>query len=237
MRMSNDTLPEQSRGVKSAEGGGGAVFAHNFPAYDAAEVAADRLVHIIGICLGAVGAIAIVTLAAQNLRPLGVVATSAYAVSLLAMFGFSAAYNLSPPSRMREILRRLDHATIYFLIAGTHSAIALGRIDTAASHWPAIFAWALAVAGAVIKIVYPRRFERAAVASYVVLGAIVVLSLVPLADALRPGVLTLVVAGAVLYVSGVAVHLWESLRFHNAIWHAMVLSAACCHYAAILLNM
>ena len=235
--MPDDALPGSSSVAKSASGGDGAVFAHHVPAYDAAEVAADRLIHIVGICLGAIGAIAIVMFAALNSRPLGIVATSAYAASLTAMFGFSAAYNLSPPSRTREILRRLDHATIYFLIAGTHSAIALGRIDTAASHWPAVFAWTLAVAGAVIKIVYPRRFERAAIVSYVVLGTIVVLSLVPLVGAFRPGVLTLVGVGAVIYASGVAVHLWESLRFHNAIWHAMVLSAACCHYTAIVLNM
>ncbi len=211
--------------------------ANPFPSYDPAEVAADRIIHVLGVCFGAIGAVAIVVLAARNTGVLGIFATSLYAASLLAMVGFSAAYNLSPPSPTREILRRLDHATIFFLIAGTHSAITLGRIDTPWSQWLAIFAWSVALAGATIKIVFPRRFERVAVAAYVILGAIVFLSLVPLLTTLSTAVLVLVSIGSVLYASGVAFHLWDSLRFQNAIWHGMVLCAACCHYVAIVLNM
>jgi hemolysin III len=211
--------------------------ANPFPSYDPAEVAADRIIHVLGVCFAAIGGIAIVVLAARRTEALGIVATSLYAASLLAMVGFSAAYNLSRPSRMREILRRLDHATIFFLIAGTHSAITLARIDTLESRWLALFAWSVALAGAVIKIVFPRRFERAAVAAYVALGAIVFFSLVPVLASLSPAVLTLVSVGAVLYAGGVAFHLWDSLRFQNAIWHGMVLCAACCHYVAIVLNM
>jgi hemolysin III len=232
----NDALPGSSSAATSDDGAKG-TFAHLYPTYEPAEVAADRLIHIVGVCLGTVGSIAVVVLAARTTGTLGLVATSLYAASLLAMLGLSAAYNLSRPSRLREILRRLDHATIYILIAGTHSAITLGRIDNAASRWLAVVAWGIAVTGAAIKIVFPRRFERAAVASYVALGAIVFLSLVPLADALRPGVLPLVGVGAVLYASGVIFHLWDGLRFQNAIWHAMVFCAACFHYAAIVLNM
>ena len=211
--------------------------AHPFPSYDPTEVAADRIIHILGVCFGAAGAVAIIVLAARNASALGIVATSLYAASLLAMVGFSAAYNLSPPSRTREILRRLDHATIFFLIAGTHSAITLGRFDTPWSQWLALFAWSVAIAGAAIKIVFPRRFERLAVAAYVAIGIIVFLSLTPLFASLSTAVLVLVSAGALLYLSGVAFHLWDGLRFQNAIWHGLVLCAACCHYAAIALNM
>ena len=231
----DETLPEHS--PVTASGGTARPFTNPFPSYDPMEVAADRLIHILGLCLGVVGGITVIVLAAQNTGPLGIVATSLYAASLLAMVGFSAAYNLSPPSRAREILRRLDHATIFFLIAGTHSALTLGRIDTAESRWLALFAWSVAIAGATIKIVFPRRFERAAVGAYLALGAIVFLSLMPLLASLSTAVLTLISVGAGLYASGVAFHLWDSLRFQNAIWHAMVLCAACCHYVAIVLNM
>jgi len=214
-----------------------AIGAHLYPVYDPAEYLADRVIHVLGVTFGVVGSIAIVILAAETSRPLGIVATSLYAASLLAMVGFSAAYNLAKPSPAREILRRLDHATIFFLIAGTHSAITLGRIDTAWSQWLAIVAWTIAIIGATMKIVYPRRFERVAVAAYVALGLLVFFSLAPLMSSLSVAVSTLVTIGSVLYISGVLFHLWDGLRFQNAIWHGLVLCAACCHYTAVVLNM
>ena len=208
-----------------------------FPSYDPAEVAVDRVIHLLGVCFGAIGGTAIVVLAAYHTAALGIVATSLYAASLLAMVGFSAAYNLSPPSPTREILRRLDHATIFFLIAGTHSAFTLGRIDTPWSQWLAVFAWSVALVGATIKIVFPRRFELLAVAAYVALGGIVFLSLLPLLTEISAAALALVSTGTFLCAGGVAFHLWDGLRFQNAIWHAMVLCGAGCHYVAIVLNM
>ena len=133
-------------------------------------------------------------------------------------------------------MRRLDHATIFFLIAGTHSAITLGHANTPYSQWLALFAWSVALIGAALKILYPRRFERVAVAAYVALGLIVFFALAPLAGSLSTAVVILVAVGAFLYVSGVAFHLWEGLRFQNAIWHALVLCAAGCHYAAVVIN-
>ena len=46
----------------------------------------------------------------------------------------------------------------------------------------------------------------------------------------------LLVAGGLLYSFGVLFHLWQRLAFHNAIWHGLVLAAAGCHYAAVLLG-
>jgi len=215
----------------------GTIGAHLYPVYDPAEVLADRIIHVLGVTFGVVGSIAIIILAAETSQPLGIVATSLYAASLLAMVGFSAAYNLAKPSPMREILRRLDHATIFFLIAGTHSAITLGRIDTPVSQWLAALAWSIAIIGATMKILYPRRFERIAVAAYLALGLLVFFSLAPIFSSMSASVLVLVTVGSVLYVSGVVFHLWDGLRFQNAIWHGLVLCAACCHYAAVVLNM
>lgn len=221
------------RPVASAQ----AVPVHLYPVYDPTEVLADSIIHLLGVTFGVVGSVAVVVLAAQTSNVLGIVATSLYAASLLAMVGFSAAYNLTKPSAFREILRRLDHATIFFLIAGTHSAITLGRIETPWSQWLAAIAWSIAFVGAAIKILYPRRFERVAVAAYLALGLLVFFSLAPILHSLSMAVLILVTTGSILYVGGVAFHLWDGLRFQNAIWHGMVLCAACCHYAAVVLNM
>jgi hemolysin III len=69
------------------------------------------------------------------------------------------------------------------------------------------------------------------------LGWIVLVALEPLLAALPPAVLVLILVGGLLYSTGVAFHLWRGLRFQNAIWHALVLGAAVCHYAAVIVNL
>ncbi len=56
----------------------------------------------------------------------------------------------------------------------------------------------------------------------------------PLMSAMPGTVLTLLVIGGVLYTIGVVFHLWERLPYQNAIWHGFVLSAASCHFAAVM---
>ena len=69
---------------------------------------------------------------------------------------------------------------------------------------------------------------------YLVLGWSGLLAYAPVAEALRPLTLWLIAIGGALYSIGVIFHVWERLRFHTAIWHGFVLSAAGVHYAAVL---
>jgi hemolysin III len=83
-------------------------------------------------------------------------------------------------------------------------------------------------------LVVPARFDRIAIVLYLLLGWSCVLAYGPISAALPNASLWLLVAGGVLYSTGVVFHAWRKLRFHNAIWHGFVLVAACCHYSAVL---
>jgi len=205
--------------------------------YDNAEISADRIIHAIGVTFGLVGGATLLTVAAETANVTGLIATILYVIGLVAMLVCSAAYNLSLDSPRRELLRRLDHAAIFVMIAGTYSPFTLGRLDGAWSIWLAGFVWGAALLGAVAKLTVPRRIERYAVVLYLALGWVVLVALEPLLAALHPAVLVLILAGGLLYSAGVAFHLWRGLRFQNAIWHALVLGAAVCHYAAVIVNL
>ncbi|QEX16530.1 DNA-binding protein [Hypericibacter terrae] len=205
--------------------------------YDTAEVGADRIIHAIGVAFGLIGGALLLTVAAESASPAGLVATVLYVIGLIAMLVCSAVYNLSFASPRRELLRRMDHAAIFLMIAGTYSPFTLGRLDGAWSIWLAAVVWGGAILGAVAKLTVPRRIDRYAVVLYLALGWVVVLALEPLLASLHPAVITLIVIGGLLYTAGVVFHLWRSLRFQNAIWHALVLSAAVCHYAAVIVNL
>ena len=91
-----------------------------------------------------------------------------------------------------------------------------------------------ALAGAVVKLAYPRRYELGSTAFYLVMGWAVIIFMQPLVVALDRPILILLVSGGVLYTIGACVHHWGRLPFHNAIWHSLVLGAAGLHYAAIV---
>jgi len=81
--------------------------------------------------------------------------------------------------------------------------------------------------------VLPGRFDRLAVVLYLILGWSGVMFCGPMVASLPSLTFWLLAAGGVLYSMGVIFHLWRRLRFQNAIWHAFVLLAAGCHYAAV----
>lgn len=201
--------------------------------YDAAELAADRLIHQIGLTLGFAGAPVLLALAAR--RPPGVFVVSLiYAASLLAMLVCSANYHLAIIPARRAFWRRLDHAVIFLLIAGTYTPFTAWRLHGAWAVGMTAAVWTGALCGVTVKFVAPLRSGIWSTAAYIALGWIVLAGIRPILDALDSATLSLIALGGAIYSLGSGVHHWRSLRFHNAIWHAMVLMAAVCHFTAVL---
>ena len=89
--------------------------------YDRAELIADGVVHIVGVCFGLVAATALIVLTAVYATAFDIAVVSVYVAGLLAMLVLSAIYNLWPVSRAKWVLRRFDHSAIYLLIAATYT--------------------------------------------------------------------------------------------------------------------
>ena len=206
----------------------------HFPAYSRGEQWADGAAHVIGLIFGIIATLALIDTAARNDHFLLILGASLYALGLMAMFSFSAAYNLCPPSTTKEFLRRLDHAAIFLMIGGTYTPLLLNRIGGDWGLGLLAFVWTVAIVGATMKIMFPRRWEVLSIALYIGLGWSIILAIDPMLQTLATNNLILIGAGALLYSFGVLFHLWDRLPYQNAIWHWMVLGAAACHYAAIL---
>lgn len=203
--------------------------------HHAAEIEADFAVHLLGTFAGAIGAAVLLALAAASANAATTLwPVLAYSAGLMAMLGFSAAYHLQRSSERRELLRRLDHAAIFVMIAGTYTPFTACILDGVYAIWLTGSMWLAAVTGVVVKLAYPRRFEWASTVVYLALGWAVVIFMHPLLALLDRSTLVLLVAGGVLYSIGACIHRWRRLPFHDAIWHGLVLVAAGCHYAAIL---
>ena len=183
--------------------------------------------------LFSLAAAALLLIGAIGVLPVAIfVGLIVYSIGLIGMFAASAAYNLVSHVGVKECLRRLDHASIFVMIAGSYTPFAL-VVGGIAGHTLLAAVWAIAAAGVAIKLRYPRRFDKLSVLLYLSQGWIVLLALDSITAALSNRALTLLVAGGIVYTVGVAFHLMERLRFHNVIWHIFVLGGAACQFVAI----
>src|SRR5262245_12744163 len=201
--------------------------------YDRTEIIADGVVHAIGVCLGLVGAIAIIAIAAK-LDGIDVAPVLVYVIGLVTMLAFSAAYNMWPISPAKWILRRFDHSAIYLLIAGTYTPFLAQMTNNLMSAILGVGVWLSAIIGMILKLASPDRFDRLAIVLCLLLGWSGVFAYDSIASTLPRASIWLLVIGGILYSLGTVFHIWQHLRFQNAIWHGFVLLGASCHYLAIL---
>ena len=196
---------------------------------------ADAVVHILGVPLGVIAAAVLLGRAAlaPDTGALTWLSLLLYAATLVAMLVFSAAYNMTRAEHRIERLRAIDHATIFLLIAGTYTPFMLVAVGGAWGTGFTAFVWACALAGAALKILYPRRLERLSIALYLLLGWSVVMTLNTLIDSVAPGPLWLLLAGGVTYTAGVGVYVLKHVTYHKALWHLFVLIAAGLHYLSV----
>ncbi|MEZ5229355.1 MAG: hemolysin III family protein [Acidimicrobiales bacterium] len=165
-----------------------------------------------------------------------------YGLSLMAVFGVSAAYHrLAHSDAAQRRMQRLDHSTIY-VIAGTYTPVCLPGVAAGVSGISALaVVWTCAVAGIVLKLVGPDRWMRWSNGFYPVLGwAALVLTPVLIRSLTGPELWLLVFGGA-LYTVGALVFLRRrpdprpQVFGYHEIWHAFTVAAGLSHFAMVTL--
>ena len=194
---------------------------------------ADLVVHIVGLTLALVGGIVLLVLAVGAGSLTQVVGVSIYAAGVVAMLAFSTAYNFAKP-QYRPMLRRLDHAGIFLMIAGSYTPFTTQSLTGGWAVGMTAAVWSIAALGALGKVFLPGLDRKFWVAVYLALGWLVVVALKPMMDAIAWYALLLLVAGGVLYSTGVIFYVNKRLKFSRAIWHGHVVAAAATHWAAVL---
>jgi hemolysin III len=196
---------------------------------------ADLVVHIVGLTLALVGGIVLLLLAVRAGSISAVVGVSIYGAGLLAMLAFSTAYNFAK-ARFRPRLRNLDHAGIFLMIAGSYTPFTIHNLRGGWAWGMTIAVWAIAGLGVVMKLTLPKVDRRLSLALYLALGWLVVVALKPMIHNVYWVALLLLVAGGVLYSTGVIFYVNKRLKFARAIWHGHVVAAAAAHWTAVLLG-
>lgn len=196
---------------------------------------ADLIVHLSGLAFALFGGGVLLGLSVAR-GDLGLVlAVSVYAAGMLAMLGFSTAYNFARP-KWRPLLRRLDHAGIFLMIAGSYTPFTTHNLSGAWAWAMTGAVWGLAGLGILGKLLLPGVGKRFWIGLYVALSWLVVIAFQPLVAHGSWIALILLAIGGALYMSGAVFYVRKKLGWFRAIWHGHVVAAASVHWAAVLVG-
>ncbi|MHB8717482.1 MAG: PAQR family membrane homeostasis protein TrhA [Candidatus Dormibacteria bacterium] len=167
-------------------------------------------------------------------------ATSIYAATLSACLGVSALYHRGPWSaRVRSVMRRLDHCTIFTLVAGTFTPIAVVALDGSLRLVTLAVVWGGALAGAVVNGVRINLPAVAEVGPYIAIGLFGVVLIPHLMATLGPSAVALLGGGGAVYIAGAVIFAFKRpdpwprwFGFHE-IFHTAVIAAAAMQWVAI----
>jgi hemolysin III len=180
------------------------------------------------------------TLAAVSHRAAAVTSTTIYSLTVCGLFGISALYHRRAWSpRGYKVMRRLDHSMIFVFIAGTYTPFSVLLLSRVKATVILAIVWGGAVAGVVLKMIYPHARRWLSAPLYIALGWVAV-GVMP--DIFRHGgspAVVLLLAGGLAYTVGAVFYAlrrpnpWPQTFGHHEFFHAFTLVAAICHHVAV----
>jgi len=193
--------------------------------------------HLIGLLLAGAGTILLLRMARSTEQ---LAAFAIYGGTLILLYGSSSLYHSLPLSEPRlRRLRTLDHIAIYFLIAGTYTPIALLTLNSRLGWALLGTVWLIAMAGIPFKLFFLDAPVWVSTGTYLAMGYLALVAVIPLARAVSLGGLLWLVAGGAAYTIGAVIFSCrrpDPLPWfgHHEIWHILVLIGSACHFAFML---
>jgi hemolysin III len=190
--------------------------------------------HLVGLLLAGAGTVLLLRIARS---PEQLAAFSIYGTTLILLYAASSMYHTLPlPERPLRALRTLDHIAIYFLIAGTYTPIALITLNSRLGWALLAIVWLIAMAGIPFKLYFLDAPVWISTATYLAMGYLALVAIIPLAHAVSLKGLLWLVAGGAAYTVGAVIYSCrrpDPLPWfgHHEIWHILVLIGSACHFA------
>jgi hemolysin III len=169
------------------------------------------------------------------------IALVVFAASLVGLYTVSSLYHSYPwQEEWKDRMQRVDHSMIYVLVAGTYTPIALVVLHGWLLVAALVATWGIALGGIVQKIFWPDVRHWVSITLQVFQGWLALPFFGPVARALPPEALLLVIAGGVFYTVGMILfvtrrpRLWPRVFSYHEVFHVCVCAGSALHYAAIL---
>ncbi len=200
----------------------------------------NALSHMAGAVASIVGLTLLVVFAALKADVWHVVSFAIFGTTLVLMYTSSTLYHgLRLSEKGIAVMQKIDHITIFMLIAGTYTPFCLVPLGGPWGWSLLIIAWSIALAGVFLKLFCLNVPRWISTAIYLIMGWIFVVAVYPLVMALNLSSLIWLVLGGLFYSGGAAIYSlkrrdpWPGTFGFHGIWHMFVLSGSFCHFWAV----
>ncbi len=202
--------------------------------YSFGEEVANSIIHGLGVLLSVAGLTLLLTFASIQGDVWRIVSFSVYGATLVLLFLASTLYHSLPNPKAKRIFRMIDHCAIFLFIAGSYTPYVLVKMRGGSGWWLFGLVWALALVGITQKLLFRHRFPKVSLATYLVMGWMIVIASAELIEAVHIGGVVWLLCGGLSYTIGVFFYVRKSMPYHHAIWHIFVLAGSVCHYFSLL---
>jgi hemolysin III len=204
------------------------------PFYTLGEEITHAVTHGLGLLLSIGGLAILVAAASVRGDAWHVVGCAVFGTTLVLLYAASTLYHGIHSRRAKRVLRQLDYAAIFLLIAGTYTPFTLVSLRGGWGWTLLALVWGLALLGIALQVTIPSRARRLSVPIYLAMGWLVVIAIEPLVRSVHPQGLLLLFLGGLAYTLGVVFFAWRRLPYNHAVWHVFVLAGSACHFSCVL---
>ena len=196
------------------------------PNYSTGEEIMNTVTHIVGGAMGVAALTMCVMLAAQNRNIYGVIGSSIYGFCMIALYSVSSVYHGLRPGMGKKVMQVIDHCTIYFLICGTYTVIALSAIRPIYPKlgWLLLgFEWIMAIIATVLTAIDLKQYRVFSMICYIGMGwAIIPFARVVMQVLTKPGFYLLLAGGIAYTVGAVLYGIGSKKKWMHSVFHIFV---------------
>jgi hemolysin III len=202
------------------------------------EEIANSISHGIGAAFGIVALILMLVSATNYGTKWHIISFSIYGAFFILLYISSTLnHSLKPETKAKNFFHNFDQIAIFLFIAATYTPLSLVVLK---NDWGWVMfgiEWGFALAGVIIKIMIPNKFEKGVnffyVMAYLAMGFLFVFFLIPLYRQMHPMGVGFIIIGAAAYGLGVFFFKMEKIKYNHLIWHLLVIAGSVCHWIAI----
>ncbi|MGI5824734.1 MAG: PAQR family membrane homeostasis protein TrhA [Bacillota bacterium] len=210
----------------------------SLPDYTKGEECMNMITHIVGGSFGVIILVICILTAAAHHNVWGIVSSSIYGFSLIALYAVSSVYHGLPSGHGKKVMQIIDHCTIYMLIAGTYTPILLAGIRPLypVLAWVIFGAeWGLAAIGAALNGIDLKKYSKFSMICYIGMGWLIIIALKPTIEALTWSGFLWVLAGGIAYTLGAVLYgLGKKQRYLHSVFHIFVIFGSILQAVAII---
>jgi hemolysin III len=191
----------------------------------------NSVTHGIGIGLAIAATVLLIVKASIHGTAWHIVSYSIFGMGMIMLYTSSTLFHGTYNPRLKYKLNKIDHSSIYILIAATYTPLTFITLRGAFGWTIFGIIWAMAIAGVIFKVwFYTSKLRLVSTILYMIMGWVIVIAIVPVIRNTPTTTLWFLLAGCLSYTTAPFFYLWRSKPYMHGIFHIFIMAGTICHF-------